>query len=180
MRRLVFAAFTALFMALPNTSPAATDQIKAVDNVESYGDLTRAQREKLRSINIKYGKKFKAIGQDRSLSGREKGIQKRALAEEKRAEIRKVKYGNDSNKEYTNQDYYSSRYTEKEERAIRKIEANIDRLEGQYKLDKADIKDSELSYDEYKKKKESLKREYKRKKELLKEERNKLKDQFNY
>lgn len=179
MRRLIFTAFTALFIALPNTSKALTHPIQSKDNVESYGDLTRSQREKLRSINIKYGKKFKAIGQDRSLSGREKGLQKRALAEEKRAEIRKVKYGDSSNKDYDNREYYSSKYTEKEERAIRKIEANIDRLEGRYKLDKADLKDSELSYEEYKQKKEVLKKEYKRKKELLKQEKDKVKRQFD-
>ncbi|MGG5507085.1 MULTISPECIES: hypothetical protein [unclassified Myroides] len=140
-----------------------------VNQSESYG-LSPAQREKLIARKKTIGREYAEIGRDRSLSGYEKGVKKRALSlqiqEDIRAILNEEQYGQWSSYQQK-KDYYATRYTQQNE----ELEYEIDRLERAYEQD---IKALEQQYrnDKY-----TLKREKNKRKSRYKEERQKLKDQ---
>lgn len=136
-----------------------------VNQSESYG-LSPAQREKLIARKKTIGREYAAIGRDRSLSGYEKGVKKRALSLQIQEDIRAILNEEQYGKWSENQKRYY-RYDARNE----EIENQIDRLEREYEQDIKAI-ESQYRNDKY-----TLKREKNKRKTRYKTERQKLKDQ---
>ena len=138
--------------------------------------LTEAQKAKIKKLNQEIGPQFRTIGQDRSLSGYEKGQKKRALALKHKEEIRKIltedqikvweqKHGSmsssDGLKNIMTDDY----------------DSKLDRLEDKYDREKDAIEDNDsLSKEEKKAKLKALKETYKSEKNKIKDQKDRVKD----
>lgn len=141
-----------------------------LDRGEEYR-LSAKQKEQLVARKKKIGREYAAIGKDRSLSGYEKGMKKRALSQEIEDDIRAILYEEQYLKwSNYNQQKYKGDYYEYD--ALHdEIEAKIDRLEKEYEQD---IKRIEQTYS---RDKNALKREKNKRKALYKNEKQRLKAQ---
>lgn len=155
----------------PN-SVTASNEIAPINGNDL--NLTPEQVAKIKKLNQEIGPKYAAIGQDRSLSGREIGEKKRTLAIEHKNKIRQIlnenqisawenRYGSLSDGEGIKDkmnDYYDNK---------------LDEAENQYKVEIDQIENNtSLSKEEKKAKKQALKDTYKEKKEALKNEKNSI------
>lgn len=115
---------------------------------DQNGDLTTKQVQELRELKRQMKIEHQRIGRDRSISGYEKGQQKRAVS---------MKYQQKINELTGNKYYYS------------KSNSRIDELERAYENNvKALEKRTDISKDEIKLRKKNLKSTYKTEKERLK------------
>lgn len=147
------------------------DHYKGIESFREL-NLTSEQIAKIKKLKREVGPQFAAIGRDRSLSGYEKGQQKKALALKHSAEIESIltkdqlailenKYGKLSS-EKTIRNIISDKYEDK-----------TDALERKYKAEKEAIENnSQLTKDEIKAQKEALKTKYKTEKDKLKTQKN--------
>ena len=170
---LAFCALTFSMQAQNNSDTTIPYQ-----GVEAISDLnlTADQVAKLKKLKREIGPQFAAIGRDRTLSGREKGEKKRALALKHRADIQNILTAKQLT---TLEDKYG---TITETNSIRdnisnSYDAKLDRLERKYEADEAAIEnDNFLSRDQKKTKRKALKATYKSQKEALKVEKNQAKN----
>lgn len=160
-----FATMAIQAQQVQQNQPENADISTLVNQSESYG-LSPAQREKLIARKKTIGKEYAAIGRDRSLSGYEKGVKKRALSQQIQEDIRAIL----NEEQYGQWSTYQRKYHQYDTRN-EEIENQIDRLEQDYEQD---IKAIEYQYrnDKY-----TLKKEKNKRKTRYKSERQKLKDQ---
>ena len=159
----------ALLISLPIANAASLRKSTPATTELQKGELSTEQRKEIKRISLEYKEKFREVGQNSKLSGREKGEKKRALSQEKRAKIRAIIGNTKQVNQIDLNDEDEDNYTA-EEQAKRAVKAQIMRLEAEYKLTKADLKESTLNKAEYKKEKEKAKQKYKsQKEELLKQ-----------
>lgn len=183
-----------LFMAAFCISVGAQDRndkdfyyYDGIENNNSY-NITPQQRQQIIQIKKGIGRRYAAIGRDRSLSGYEKGQKKRELSLQIRKEIYDV-LNSDQRKNWDKNHSYDSKTSFKDynknvdniEREIDAIDRKIDRMEDEYdrKIDAVE-NDRSLSKADMKYKKQALKDEKKAKKREMKAERQKLKDSRYY
>lgn len=159
------------------------------DGIENHKDMgiSAEQRRKIIEIKKGIGRRYAAIGRDRSLMGYEKGQKKRELSVQIRKEIYDVLNSNQRTDWDKSRSNSSESFTEfnkrhdKIEDNIDAIEDRIDDLEDEYeKRIKAVERDGSLSKAERKYKKESLKDQFKVEKKRLKREKEALKDSRYY
>lgn len=128
--------------------------------------LTLQQREKISAINKSTGAKFEAIGRNSSLSGYQKGQQKRELALQHKKEIFNVLTA--EQQKIWVQKYGDERASIKDN-VTDNAEQALEKLENRYEADKKLIEaDHYLSKSEKKIRLEKLKSNYKNEKEKLK------------
>ena len=157
-----------------------------IENNKSMG-ITASQRKQIIEIKKGIGRRYAAIGRDRSLMGYEKGQKKRELSIQIRKEIYDVLNSDqrtnwDKNIKNSSESFtdFNKRYN-KIERDIDAIEDHIDDLEDEYdRKIKAVERDGSLSKAERKYKKQSLKDQFKAEKRKLKGEKQNLKDSRVY
>lgn len=160
------------------------------DGIENRNDynISPSQRQQIIQIKKGIGRRYAAIGKDRSLSGYEKGQKKRELSRQIRREIYDVL----NSDQRTNWDKsHSSTSTgsfnkfnqdaDRIERNIDDLERRIDDMEDAYdrKIDAVE-NDYTLSKAERKYRKQQLKDEKKAKKREMKNEKQRLKDSRYY
>lgn len=135
--------------------------------------LTPEQAAKIRELNQGVGLKYKEIGQDRTLTGREKGMKKRELSLKHKQEIMDIL--NEEQVKEWNESY------NKNGRGIKnsltdKLDDELDVLEEKYEKEKKAIeKNQSLGKYERERKKDELKAKYKEEKERLKNEKDRIK-----
>lgn len=158
-----------------------------IENRNGY-NISPAQRQEIINIKKGIGRRYAAIGKDRSLSGYEKGQKKRELSLQIRKEIHDVlnseQRGN-WDKEHSSSSNTSfkeyNKNVDKIEREIDAIERKIDDMEDAYdrKIDAVED-DYRLPKAERKARKADLKAEKKAEKRRLKNEKQRLKDSRYY
>lgn len=165
-----------LIIALASVSTLYASAQKASHNegyqkIQNEIGLSTDQVSKIKQINREYGRKFEAIGKDRSIPGYEKGQRKRALARQKQEEIRKILGSNQIEKwESKYHGNYDNRDILKDD-----IDEKIDRLEDRYEAQIDAIDDNpHLSKSEKKYQIKKLKDEFKAEKAKLKQIKNEI------
>lgn len=158
-----------------------SDESLYYNGIETYNEmhLTSDQIAKIKKLNREVGPKFEEIGRSRSLSGYQKGQQKRALALKHKEEIRKIltadqvsiwekrhgKWEAGSGIKDSTSDHYDNL---------------LDALEDQYKAAERKIEnDPYLSKEEKKVRKKALKEKYKAEKQKEKDKKRVARDAFS-
>jgi len=138
--------------------------------------LSASQEAQIKKLNSEIGPKFKAIGQDRSLSGYEKGQKKKALALKHKDEIRKI-LNEEQIKTWENIHGSMSKSDGLKNIMTDNYDSKLDQLEKRYEKEKQVIEDNNsLSKENKKTKLKALKETYKEEKEKIKEEKDRVKD----
>lgn len=177
MRKFTFALIICVFTISMQAQTQTNVPIPYL-GIESQTDLnlTKEQIAKIKKLNSEIGPKFAEIGKDSSLSGREKGQKKRALALKHKADIQSIltanqialwekKYGKMSDDKGI-KDNMTDNY-----------DTRLKALERKYEKDKEAIEDNDsLSKDVKKARKKALKEAYKIEKEKLKAEKDNVKE----
>lgn len=137
-------------------------------------NLTPEQVSKIKELNQGIGLKFKAIGQDRTISGREKGVKKRELALKHKQDIMNV-LNEEQLKKW--EESYDKKGEGIKNSLTDTLDDKLDALEKKYEKDKKAIENnSKLSKYEKDSKKNELKAAYKKDKERLKKEKDDIKN----
>lgn len=169
MKKVLFMAL--LGACILHMSAQRENEGETYQKIQNEIGLTSEQADKIKQINREYGRKFEAVGKDRSIPGYEKGQRKRELARQKQEEIRKIL----SSKQVEKWDYkYHSNY---DNRDILKddIDEKIDRLEDKYEVQIDAIEDNpHLGKSEKKYQIKKLKAEFKAEKARLKQIKNEI------
>lgn len=151
------------------------DYYKGVENNKEL-NLTTDQIAKIKKLNREVGPKFAAIGQDSSLSGREKGQKKKELALQHKAAVKNILtpaqvsiWEKNHGKIHDDQGIKNA-FTDN-------IDAKLDKLGEKYKSDEIIIENNPLlNKKEKKEQKKALKEQYKQEKQKLKDQKNAVKD----
>lgn len=159
-------SFTACAQQNGSTKESTAVYADSLERDQALG-LTPQQEEKINAINKSTEAKFEAIGRNSSLSGYQKGQQKRELALQHKKEIFNVLTA-EQQKNWL-QKYGDERASIKDNVTDKADEA-LEKLENRYDVDKKLIEnDHYLSKSEKKIRLEKLKNDYKNEKEKLKE-----------
>jgi len=163
---LVFIAFACVSFAY--AQDADFDAFKRIES-DKVLNLSADQIAKIKKLNQEVGPKFRAIGQS-NLPGYEKGQQKRTLALEHKAAIKKI-LTEDQIKAW--ESHYGSMDKDEGMRGIinDSYDNRLEQLERTFEKEKEAIENSSLSKDAKKSKIKDLKSNYKADKDRLKDER---------